>query len=121
MQETQRSCFVGLSSASFFVVGVGIVVPAWIAFHVGGSRLVGVALLTSSVAGFVLAPLSGYIVDRCSRLTVTAAGQAIRAYGLLVLVLQVLPEGLSRPLLVLSAPLGAFGYVLLAGAMSGLL
>lgn len=34
---------------------------------------------------------------------------------------QVLPEGLSCPLLVLSAILGAFGYALLAGAMSGLL
>ncbi|MBK3666356.1 MFS transporter [Bradyrhizobium diazoefficiens] len=122
MQATQRICFVGFSSASFFIVGVGIVLPAWIAFHAGGSSLVGVVLLTSSVAGFVLAPLSGYIVDRYSRLTVTAAGQAIRASGLLVLSLvQVLPEGLSRPLLVLSAVLGALGYALLAGAMSGLL
>ncbi|WP_245476856.1 MFS transporter [Bradyrhizobium sp. Leo170] len=108
--------------ASFFIVGVGIVLPAWIAFHAGGSSLVGLVLLSSSVAGFVLAPLSGYIVDRHSRLIVTAAGQAIRASGLFMLALvQVLPEGLSRPLLVLSAILGAFGYALLAGAMSGLL
>lgn len=34
---------------------------------------------------------------------------------------QVLPEGLSRPLLGLSVVLGAFGYALLAGAMSGAL
>ncbi|MDA9448239.1 MFS transporter [Bradyrhizobium sp. CCBAU 21360] len=121
-RATQRLCFIGFSSASFFIVGVGIVLPAWIAFHAGGSSLVGLVLLTSSVAGFVLAPLSGYIVDRHSRLTVTAAGQAIRAGGLFVLAfVQVLPEGLERPLLVLSAILGAFGYALLAGAMSGLL
>ncbi|WP_271612466.1 MFS transporter [Bradyrhizobium sp. CCBAU 21362] len=63
-----------------------------------------------------------YIVDRHSRLTVTAAGQAIRAGGLFVLAfVQVLSEGFSSPLLVLSAILGAFGYALLAGAMSGLL
>ncbi|WP_375791491.1 MFS transporter (plasmid) [Bradyrhizobium sp. vgs-9] len=122
MRATQRLCFIGFSSASFFIVGIGIVLPAWIAFHAGGSSLVGLVLLSSSVAGFVLAPLSGYIVDRHSRLTVTAAGQAIRAGGLFVLAfVQVVPEGLACPLLVLSAILGAFGYALLAGAMSGLL
>ncbi|RZN16262.1 MFS transporter [Bradyrhizobium sp. Leo121] len=122
MRATQRLCFIGFSSASFFIVGVGIVLPAWIAFHAGGSSLVGLVLLTSSVAGVVLAPLGGYVVDRHSRLTVTAAGQVIQASGLFMLALvEILPEGLSRPLLVLSAVLGAFGYALLAGAMSGLL
>ncbi|WP_314962684.1 MFS transporter [Bradyrhizobium cosmicum] len=123
MRATQRLCLIiGFSSASFFIVGVGVVLPAWIAFHAGGSSLVGLVLLSSSVAGFVLAPLSGYIVDRHSRLTVTAAGQAIRTFGLFTLAfVEVLPEGLSPPLLVLSGVLGAFGYALLAGAMSGLL
>ncbi|WP_456679729.1 MULTISPECIES: MFS transporter [unclassified Bradyrhizobium] len=122
MQATQRLCFIGFSSASFFIVGVGIVLPAWIAFHAGGSSLVGLLLLTSSVAGFVLAPLSGYIVDRHSRLTVTASGQVIRALGLFMLALvQVLPDVLSGPILLSSAILGAVGYALLAGAVSGLL
>ncbi len=33
----QRFRFIGFSSVSFFIVGVGIVLPAWIAFHTGGS------------------------------------------------------------------------------------
>ncbi|WP_247493206.1 hypothetical protein [Bradyrhizobium sp. 142] len=73
----QRRCFVGFSSVSFFIVGVGIVLPTWVAFAVGGSNLVGLVLLASSLAGFVLAPLSGYLVDRYSRLTVTASGQLL--------------------------------------------
>ncbi|MBR0766457.1 MFS transporter [Bradyrhizobium japonicum] len=118
----QRHCFVGFSAVSFFIIGVGIVLPAWIAFGVGGSNLLGLVLLASSLASFVLAPLSGYLVDRYSRHTLTASGQLIRAVGLLMLApVQVLPDALSRPILLLSAILGAFGYALLAGAMSGML
>lgn len=118
----QRCCFVGFSSISFFIVGVGIVLPAWVAFAVGGSNLVGLVLLASSLASLVLAPLSGYLVDRYSRLGVTTSGQLVRTVGLLMLApVQVLPDALSRPILLLSAVLGAFGYGLLAGGMSGIL
>jgi len=83
---------------------------------------VGLVLLASSLAGFALAQLSGYLVDRYSRVTVVASGQLIRSVGLLMLALvQVLPDALSRPILLPSGVLGAFGYVLLAGAMSGIL
>lgn len=122
MQATHRLYLVGFSSASSFILGIGIVLPAWIAFRAGGSSPVGLVLLTSSVAGVVPAPLSGYIVDRYRRLAVTATGQTIRACGLFALAFeQVVPEDFAPLLLVLSAALGAFGYALLAGAMSGLL
>lgn len=120
-QVMQRRCFIGFSSISFFIVGAGIVMPAWVAFDVGGSNLVGLVLLASSLAGFALAPLSGHL-DRHNHLRVTASGQLVRALGLLMLApVQVLPDALSRPILLLSTVLGAFGYALLAGAMSGIL
>lgn len=72
-QVMQRRCFIGFSSISFFIVGAGIVMPAWVAFDVGGSNLVGLVLLASSVAGFALAPLSGHLVDRHNHLRVTAS------------------------------------------------
>lgn len=121
-QVMQRRCFIGFSSISFFIVGAGIVLPAWVAFDVGGSNLVGLVLLASSLAGFALAPLSGHLVDRHNHLRVTASGQLVRALGLLMLApVQVLPDALSRPILLLSTVLGAFGYAILAGAMSGIL
>ncbi|MCK1479560.1 MFS transporter [Bradyrhizobium sp. 197] len=121
-QVMQRRCFIGFSSISFFIVGAGIVMPAWVAFDVGGSNLVGLVLLASSLAGFALAPLSGHLVDRHNHLRVTASGQLVRALGLLMLApVQVLRDALSRPILLLSTVLGAFGYALLAGAMSGIL
>ncbi|MGT0250448.1 MFS transporter [Burkholderia pyrrocinia] len=118
----QRSIFIGFSSASFFLIGVGIVLPAWIGFHAGGSSLVGLVLLTSSVAGFTLAPAAGHLVDHHGRIAITASGQLIRALGLFVLALvQWVPTGFVPPLLIMSAVLGAFGYSLLAGAMGGVL
>ncbi|TJW70429.1 MAG: MFS transporter, partial [Mesorhizobium sp.] len=45
MRAFERPLFIAFSCASFFIVGVGIVLPAWIAFHGGGSRLVGLVLL----------------------------------------------------------------------------
>lgn len=42
--------------------------PACMAgFHIGGSGLVGLVLLSSSVAGLVLAPVAGHLVDRHDR------------------------------------------------------
>lgn len=118
----QRHVLMAFSSASFFIVGIGIVLPAWVAFHAGGSSLVGLLLLTSSVAGFALAPVAGHLVDHHGRIAVTASAQLIRALGLSVLALvPQVPSALAPSLLILSGVLGAFGYALLAGAMSGLL
>lgn len=118
----QGLLFIAFSSASFFLVGVGIVLPPWVAFHAGGSKLVGVVLLASSAAGLLLAPLAGYIIDRHDRLRVVMAGQALRALGFALL----MPIGfaatwLSPVLLVASGISGAFGFALLSGALSGIL
>ncbi|MER9390001.1 hypothetical protein [Mesorhizobium sp. M0435] len=64
LDDSKDPLFIAFSSASFVIVGVGIVQPAWLAFHVGGSGLVGLVLLSSSVAGLVLAPVAGHLVDR---------------------------------------------------------
>ncbi|WMY10910.1 MFS transporter [Paraburkholderia phenoliruptrix] len=118
----QRLLYIAFSSASFFLVGVGIVLPPWVAFHAGGSELVGIVLLASSAAGLLLAPVAGYIVDRHDRSRVVMAGQAFRALGFLLLA----PVGfvatwLSPVLLVASGISGAFGFALLSGALSGIL
>jgi MFS family permease len=118
----KRSIFIGFSSASFFIVGIGIVLPAWVAFHAGGSSLVGLVMLTSSIAGFALAPVAGHLVDRYRRIAVTASGQLIRALGLCALALVPwVPDTFVPALLITSGILGAFGYALLAGALSGVL
>lgn len=44
VKELERSLFIALSPAAFFIVGVGIVLPAWVALHIGGSGLVGLVL-----------------------------------------------------------------------------
>ncbi|QPF90825.1 MFS transporter [Bradyrhizobium commune] len=122
MKGLERPLFIAFSSASFFIVGVGIVLPAWVAFHIGGSGLVGVVLLSSSMAGILLAPVAGHLADRHDRAQVTVAGQTIRALGLALLA----PAGfatdsLSPVLLISSGVLGAFGFALLSGSLSGIL
>ncbi|WP_287161445.1 MFS transporter [Mesorhizobium sp.] len=122
MRAFERPLFIAFSCASFFIVGVGIVLPAWIAFHGGGSRLVGLVLLSSSVAGLLLAPVAGHLVDRHDRGTVTVAGQMIRALGLLLLApTGIVADSLSPVLLIVSGVLGAFGFALLSGSLSGIL
>ena len=103
-------------------MGVGIVLPAWIAFHVGGSGLVGIVLLSSSVAGLVLAPIAGPLVDRHDRGTITIVGQVTRALGLVLLApIEFVAEPLSPVLLIVSSILGAFGFAILSGSLSGIL
>nr|WP_249157183.1 MFS transporter [Bradyrhizobium sp. KB893862 SZCCT0404] len=117
-----RPLFIAFSSASFFIVGVGIVLPAWVAFHIGGSGLVGLVLLSSSVAGLLLTPVAGHLADRHDRAQVTVAGQTIRALGLAVLApVGFVAESLSPVLLIASGVLGAFGFALLSGSLSGIL
>ncbi|MDA9393083.1 MFS transporter [Bradyrhizobium sp. CCBAU 45394] len=122
MKDLERPLFIALSSASFFIVGVGIVLPGWIAFHVGGSGLVGLVLLSSSVAGLLLAPVAGHLTDRHDRAQVAAVGQTIRAFGLALLApMGFVAESLSPVLLITSSVLGAFGFALLSGSLSGIL
>ncbi|MCK1357179.1 MFS transporter [Bradyrhizobium sp. CW7] len=122
MKDSERPLFIAFSSASFFIVGVGIVLPAWVAFHEGGSGLVGLVLLSTSVAGLLLAPVAGHLADRHDRAQVTVAGQTIRALGLAVLApVGFLTESLSPVLLIASGVLGAFGFALLSGSLSGIL
>ncbi|WNJ87993.1 MFS transporter [Bosea sp. 685] len=122
MKDLERSLLIAFSAASFFIVGVGIVLPAWIAFHIGGSGLVGLVLLSSSAAGLLLAPVAGHLADRHDRAQVTVAGQAIRALGLTLLApIGFVAESLSPVLLVASGVLGAFGFALVSGSLSGIL
>jgi MFS family permease len=74
-----------ISFLSFSLVGVGVVPPSWIAFHIGGSKLVGLVLLASSLTGLLLAPFIGHIVDRHERRQVAMAGQTIRTCGLMLI------------------------------------
>ncbi|WP_244628283.1 MFS transporter [Tardiphaga robiniae] len=118
----ERPLFIAFSSASFFIVGVGIVLPAWVAFQFGGSGLVGLVLLSSSVAGLVLAPVAGHLVDRHDRAQITVLGQTTRALGLALLApIGFAAEPISSVLLIVSSILGAFGFAILSGSLSGIL
>ncbi len=92
---------------SFTMVGVGIVLPAWVAFQVGGSRLVGWVLLASSLSGVVLALLAGHLVDSSNRNRMRMIGQAIRSLGMVVTAAAaVLPEVEAAVALVAAAVMG---------------
>ncbi|MBO1909392.1 MFS transporter [Microvirga sp. 3-52] len=107
---------------SFTMVGVGIVLPAWIAFQVGGSRLVGWVLLASSLSGVVLAPLAGHLVDHGNRNRMAIVGQAIRSVGMAVTAAAaVLPEIQAAVGLMAAAIMGSFGFAVLSGSLSGIL
>jgi MFS family permease len=107
---------------SFTLVGVGIVLPAWMAFQVGGSRLVGWFLLASSLSGVALAPLAGHLVDRSNRNHMAMVGQAIRSLGMAVTAAAlVLPEVQASAALVVAAAMGSFGFAVLSGSLSGIL
>ncbi|MGO4683538.1 MFS transporter [Hyphomicrobium sp. 2TAF46] len=120
--RANRSLLAIISFLSFLFVGFGIVLPSWVAFHVGGSRLVGLVLMSSSVTGLVLAPFTGHTVDRFDRRRVAMVGQAIRASALLLIAPAALVgSGAGSILLVAAGGLGALGYTLHDGALSGLL
>jgi MFS family permease len=107
---------------SFTLVGVGIVLPAWMAFQVGGSRLVGWFLLASSLSGVALAPLAGHLVDRSNRNHMAMVGQAIRSLSMAVTAAAtVLPEVQAAAALVVAAVMGSFGFAVLSGSLSGIL
>lgn len=107
---------------SFTMVGVGIVLPAWVAFQVGGSRLVGWVLLASSLSGVVLAPLAGHLVDSSNRNRMAMIGQAIRSLGMVITAAAaVLPEVEAAVALVVAAVMGSFGFAVLSGSLSGIL
>jgi MFS family permease len=110
------------SFLSFTMVGVGIVLPAWVAFQAGGSRLVGWVLVASSLSGVVLAPLAGHFVDRSNRNHMTMVGQAIRSLGIAILALApLLPDIQAAVALVVAAVMGSFGFAVLSGSLSGIL
>jgi MFS family permease len=70
----------------------------------------------------LLAPIAGHLADRHDRMQVTVAGQAIRALGLALLApIGFVVESLSPVLLIASGVLGAFGFSLLSGSLSGIL
>ncbi|WP_457578167.1 MFS transporter [Ensifer adhaerens] len=120
--KPDKLLFAVISFLSFLFVGFGIVLPSWVAFHTGGSRLVGLVLMASSVSGMVVAPFTGHIVDRRDRKKVAMIGQAIRACALLLIAPAPLAgDVVGAALLFIAGALGAFGYILQDGALSGLL
>lgn len=119
---SERQLLVAISFISFLLVGVGIVLPAWVAFQIGGSRLVGFVLLAASVASLALAPVTGHIIDRCDRRQMAILGQAIRGGGLLLISpAQLVAAPFGQGLLIAASALGALGFSLHNGAFSGLI
>ncbi|RWX20180.1 MFS transporter, partial [Rhizobium leguminosarum] len=118
----QKIAYALFTVLSFGLVGVGIVLPSWIAFQVGGSKLVGLILLASSLAGVLLAPVAGHLVDKHDRKAMSAIGQATRAIAMLLVGFA---EGSSalwgEILLIVSSIAGAFGFAVLSGSLGGLL
>ncbi|VVE59966.1 hypothetical protein PCA31118_00075 [Pandoraea captiosa] len=115
-----RWTLAAISLLSFFLVGTGIVLPSWIAFQLGGSKLVGLVLLSSSLAGLLFAPLAGHIVDRTDRRLTGIRGQTVRAVGfLLVGSSQHLPTDAGAVVLMFGSAVGAVGFTLHNGAFSG--
>ncbi|MCA1476784.1 MFS transporter [Bradyrhizobium sp. NBAIM08] len=107
---------------SFMLVGGGIVLSAWIAFHYGGTGLVGWILIFTSGSTLVLAPVAGHIVDKHDRCGAAAVGQALRAAGFLALALPELDiHGISACVtLTASGAMGTFGFSLQMGAINAL-
>lgn len=108
-----------ISFVSFFLVGTGIVLPSWIAFELGGSKLVGLALLSSSLAGLLFAPLVGHIVDRTDRRLTGIKGQTVRALGFLLIGSSQLVPHFGVGVLLLGSAVGALGFMLHNGAFAG--
>ncbi|NLS20739.1 MFS transporter [Rhizobium sp. P40RR-XXII] len=114
--------FAGFSFLSFTVVGMGIVLPAWAAFHLGGSQLIGILFFAGSAAGIVAAPIAGHVVDSFSRTSVSAFGQLLRILGLLLLAIATKTTGLvATTFLIASSIVSVFGFILLSGALGGVL
>ncbi|MBY5346063.1 MFS transporter [Rhizobium leguminosarum] len=118
----QKIAYALFTVLSFGLVGVGIVLPSWISFQVGGSKLVGLVLLTSSLAGVLLAPVAGHLVDKYDRRAMSAIGQATRAGAMLMVGFADGSSALiGEILLIVSGIGGAFGFAILAGSLGGLL
>ncbi|WP_158511643.1 MFS transporter [Bradyrhizobium sp. CCGE-LA001] len=107
---------------SFILVGAGIVLPAWVAFHYGGTGLVGLVLIFTNGSTIALAPIAGHIVDKHDKRAIATAGQALRAIGFMGLALpELLPHGIaSSVILIASGAIGGFGFSLQMGAISAL-
>ncbi|WP_426424166.1 MFS transporter [Bradyrhizobium genosp. A] len=107
---------------SFMLVGAGIVLSSWVAFHYGGTQLVGWVLIFTSGSTFVLAPVAGHIVDKHNKRVAATAGQTLRAVGFIGLALpELVSHGISpRVALMASGALGTFGFSLQMGAISAL-
>ncbi|MGV7213395.1 MFS transporter [Bradyrhizobium sp. UFLA05-112] len=107
---------------SFILVGAGIVIPAWGAFHYGGTGFVGLVLIFTNGSTFALAPIAGHIVDKHDKRAVATAGQALRAIGFMGFSLpELLPHGVaSSAILIASGAIGGFGFSLQMGAISAL-
>ncbi|MBN9561770.1 MAG: MFS transporter [Alphaproteobacteria bacterium] len=118
----QKIAYALFTVLSFGLVGVGIVLPSWVAFQVGGSKLVGLVLLTSSLAGVFLAPAAGHLVDKHDRRSMSALGQATRAGAMLLVGFADGSSALvGEILLIVSGVGGAFGFAILSGSLGGLL
>ncbi|NKL37145.1 MFS transporter [Rhizobium leguminosarum bv. viciae] len=118
----QKTAYALFTVLSFGLVGVGIVLPSWIAFQVGGSKLVGLVLLTSSFAGVLLAPAAGHLVDKHDRRAMSAIGQATRASAMLLVGFADGSSALvGEIVLIVSGVGGAFGFAILSGSLAGLL
>ncbi|WP_342727341.1 MFS transporter [Bradyrhizobium sp. B097] len=107
---------------SFMLVGAGIVLSSWVAFHYGGTGFVGWVLIFTSGSTLVLAPVAGHIVDKHDKRVAATAGQALRAAGFVTLALpELVGHGISpRIALIASGAIGAFGFSLQMGAITGL-
>ncbi|MEI9425987.1 MFS transporter [Mesorhizobium sp. Cs1299R1N1] len=120
--KSNKVLFAIISFLSFLFVGFGIVLPSWVAFHIGGSRLVGLVLMSSSVTGMVVSPFTGHVVDRRERRQIAMVGQAIRAGALLLIAPAPFANDVAAAILLMAAAgFGALGYALQDGALAGLL
>jgi len=118
----KKLVFACFSFLSFGIVGIGIVLPGWIAFHLGGSQLVGLLLFAASTTGILSAPIAGHIVDGFGKTWVAISGQILRMLGFLLLGLAaMLSHPFSTFFLFASSVVSVFGFALLTGALSGAL
>jgi MFS family permease len=80
-----RIFYAAFSFLSFLMIGAGIVLPAWMAYNMGGSQLVGLVFLPATMGGVIFAPIAGYAVDRHDRKKIALLGQLSRTFGMMLL------------------------------------
>lgn len=107
---------------SFTAVGGGIVLPAWIGYGIGGSQLVGVMLLSVSLSGLLIMPITGHLIDRSRHLNMVMLGQSIRALSFLLLAIAPwAPTVVAIAILLLAGWMKAFAFAVIGGGTTGII